>query len=258
MALLRERLAEAESSLKVAESSAQAGEQGQKKADSELRALKTKNDSLSAEVARLKAALSIYEAAQKDDTAIRESKVAMKARLGALEAEMATQSETVESLRAEVAAANERLARQATHYRDELRRLGAGSLPTSAEPRTAGNAASSSRRPSLAERMGSPRPVAVKPVAGADVDQGRTDSYLKALSGRGSQSTEQVVSLTDIASAAGPTSGTSEADTASPERQPPQEVAANASGKAAAASENAPRRRSSLLERISGASKSSS
>lgn len=253
---LRARLAEAETSLKAAHSVAELDKAGQRKSNDEMRALKSRNDKMAAEVARLKAALQIYEAAQKDDTAIKESKVAMKARLGALEAEISAHNQTIESLRAELAAANERLARQAAHYRDELRRLGAGTLPTSAEPRT-NREEPARRRPSLAERMGAPRPVSLKSVAaGRTIDEARTAGYLKALSGRGSgeedSTSDAVVSLAEIASAAEAAKPQGAAEAAAA----PDDAAAE--NNAGLAEDAAPRRRPSLLDRISSASKSSS
>ncbi len=258
IAHLRARLAETESSLKAAKSTAEVGKAGQQQVYDELRSLKTSNDNLSAEVARLKASLSIYESAQKDETAIRDSKVAMKARMSALEAEVTTNNKTIQALRAEIAAGNERLARQAAHYRDELRRLGAGTLPTTAEPRTTQEEQSSRRRPSLAERMGAPRPVALKPVDAADKE--RTDSYLKALSGRGpgeKAPAESVVSLSELASAAEKNGGSQDAAVSDSETKLSQRAPA-APEDASAAKEAAPRRRASLLDRISSVSKSSS
>ena len=258
IANLQARLVEAETSLKEAQTVAEVDKAGKAKSNDEMRALKSRNDSLAAEVARLKAALQIYESAQKDDTAIRDSKVAMKARLGALEAELAAHNETIESLRAEIAAANERLARQAVHYRDELRRLGTGTLPTTTDPRGGVRDQFPARRPSLAERMGAPSPVSLKAVAaGKTVDEARAAGYLKALSGRGSgedtSSSDGVVSLAQIASAAEP------AKSPGPEKvaaSPAKDAAGNTA--VSLAEDAAPRRRSSLLDRISSASKSSS
>lgn len=261
VAELRARLAQTEISLKAAQSVTKAEKADKRKSSDEMRALKANNDSLAAEITRLKAALRIYEAAQKDDTAIKDSKVAMKARLVTLEAEVAQHNDTIETLRAEVAAANERLAHQAVHYRDELRRLGAGTLPTTAEVRGSMPDEPSHRRPSLAERMGAPRPVPLKAVGAAarSLDETRAAGYLNALSGRGNgeaaTSTDGVVSIAEIA--------------ATPEASKPHdaavatEVAATAEtepkNNAAAAPEAAtPRRRFGLLDRISSASKTSS
>lgn len=250
---LKVRLAETESSLKMAETSAVAGKVDHQKFDDELRSLKSKNDALNAAVARLKASLSIYETAQKDENAIKDSKVAMKARLSALEAEAATHQETIQSLRAEVAAANERLARQAAHYRDELRRLGAGTVPVSAEPRSVIDSASG-RRPSLAERMGAPKPVSLKPVPGAGSEDSKASGFLKALSGRGSSesgSGEGVVTLAGLASAA-------EATVAESSRTEAQKSDNGAAEHRSASDAAKQPRRSGLLDRISGVQKTSS
>lgn len=260
---LRARLSETEMSLRAAQSVAEADKAdkaGPRKAGGEMRALKKRNDLLATEVARLKAALQIYEDANRHDTSVKDSKVAMKARLGALEAEIARHTETIETLRAEVAAANERLARQASHYRDELRRLGAGTLPTPAEPRSGSLDEPSNRRASLAERMGAPRPVSLKAVGGAGktLDDPRAAGYLKALSGRGSGEgasfTDGTVSLAEIAPAA---EASSQHDA-----EVPSEVAATAEAgvenhNAADSEDGTPRRRSGLIDRISSASKTS-
>ena len=63
-------------------------------------------------------------------------------------------------LRAELAAVNERLARQAAHFMDEMRRLGAGTLPVATQPRA--SSARSDRRP-LAERVAQVRPTTPGP-----------------------------------------------------------------------------------------------
>ena len=183
IAQLRSALAETEAKLKAAQSSAEAGKADQHAFEDDLRAASARNGELTGEVARLKAALAIYESSHNDDAAIKDSKVAMKARLGALEAEAQSHLQTIQSLRAEVAAANERLARQAAHYRDELRRLGAGTLPASAEPQAARE--TGARRASLAERMSAPRPVPLKPVVQRAGEEQRSQSFLKALSGGG-------------------------------------------------------------------------
>src|SRR5690606_38464664 len=132
---LRSDLAEAEDALRSVKSSAEAGKAGQEALDREARTLKAATQDQAAEIARLKAALAAYEGADSDDKAIKDSKISMKARMSALEAETGSQAATIQTLRAEVAAANERLARQAAHFRDEMRRLGAGTLPTSTQAR---------------------------------------------------------------------------------------------------------------------------
>ena len=92
----------------------------------EIRRLKSVNQDQAAEISRLKAALATYEAADHDDRGVKESKIAMKARLTALQALTEEQGGTIQALRAELAAGNEKLARQAAYFMEEMRRLGIG------------------------------------------------------------------------------------------------------------------------------------
>ena len=81
----------------------------------------------------------------------------MKARLSALTALTDEQSGTIQSLRAELAAGNEKLARQAAYFMEEMRRLGSGTVPASGPARrSAAPAADAAKRP-LAERINDPR-----------------------------------------------------------------------------------------------------
>jgi hypothetical protein len=113
------------------------------------------NQDQAAELSRLKAALSTYEAADHDDRGVKESKIAMKARLSALQALTDEQNGTIQALRAELAAGNEKLARQAAYFMEEMRRLGSGTVPASG-PARRGAPETDSKRP-LAERINDPR-----------------------------------------------------------------------------------------------------
>jgi hypothetical protein len=150
---LRRDLVDAENALRSARGMAEAGHAGQAALEAEIRTLKSANEDRAAEVARLKAALATYEAEDTDDRTLKESKVAMRARLSALQAEAEEQTVTIRRLRAEIAAANEKLARQAAHFMDEMRRLGAGTV------KTAGPRQEAAERPkaSLVERIAAPR-----------------------------------------------------------------------------------------------------
>ncbi|AHB49498.1 hypothetical protein W911_15580 [Hyphomicrobium nitrativorans NL23] len=227
---LRKSLIEAESALRSARGMAEAGHAGQAALEAEVRQMKTANQDQTAEIARLKAALATYEAEDAGDRAVKESKVAMRARLSALEAEAAEHGNTIQRLRAEIAAANEKLARQAAHFMDEMRRLGAGTLPTG--PR---REATVRPKAPLVERINAPRPprgeAAAFGQASADTrdpgDRTRVNGFLRALDG-------------NAAPAA------------------PLEVRNGAKPEAAAASADAPQkpqRRPSLLERITRAEK---
>ena len=200
----------------------------------DMRRLKSMNQDQAAEISRLKAALGTYEAADQDERGVKESKIAMKARLSALKALSDEQAGTIQALRAEVAAGNEKLARQAAYFMEEMRRLGSGTVPASGPTRRMAGAAMAeqSKRP-LADRINDPRVARLvhpdgeeAPKANAQ-EQGRVGGFLKALDGAGSQPETKA--------------GAAPAGT-------PQ---------AAAAPEAKPSRKSRLLDRITGLDKSS-
>src|SRR5690606_5340506 len=94
--------------------------------DGERRALEARiaeleagEQSATTEIAKLKAALKAYE-----EDAGTPAGIAQKADIGALQAEVDEQRRTIESLRAEIAASQERHVRQALHFHEELRRMG--------------------------------------------------------------------------------------------------------------------------------------
>jgi chromosome segregation ATPase len=177
---LRKDLVDAENALRSARGMAEAGNAGQAARETEIRTLKTANEDLGAEVARLRAALATYEAEDADDRTMKESKVAMRARVSALQAQAEEQSGTIQRLRAEIAAANEKLARQAAHFMDEMRRLGAGTLPTTGARRE------TTVRPKqpLVERINAPRPPrSEENGTRRDGEDQRVSGFLRALDG---------------------------------------------------------------------------
>jgi len=143
---------------------------GQRELEGELRRVRARTEDQAGEIARLKASLAVFEADGGDEPklSLRESKIGLKARLGALEAHNEQQKETIARLRSEIAAANERLARQAAHFTSELKRLGAGTLPASGQPRRQ----AAQPRVTLAERVAHQR---AQPVA-ATPEDGRGDA----------------------------------------------------------------------------------
>jgi hypothetical protein len=155
----QEVLAQAEAALASARSGAAETDKGAA-LEQELRALKAKADDQAGEITRLKAALATFEAEDKTEGGSKESRAALKARLGSAQAQADHQSAMIGRLRAELAAVNERLARQAAHFMDEMRRLGAGTLPVATQPRA--SSARSDRRP-LAERVAQVRPTTPGP-----------------------------------------------------------------------------------------------
>lgn len=198
---LRKDLVDAENALRSARGMAEAGHAGQAALEAEIRALKTANEDRAAEVARLKAALATYEAEDADDRTLKESKVAMRARMSALQAEAEEHTSTIQRLRAEIAAANEKLARQAAHFMDEMRRLGAGTVQTSG----ARSEKTGRPKPPLVERIAAPRPAA-QPAGTAGTpssgrresgDSARVSGFLRALDGAAAPAAREVSNGTD-------------------------------------------------------------
>ncbi len=106
--------------------------------------LKATLDEQAAAIAGLQAELAVFEreAAGKGPAA-HDSRTALEARIAAHERELEARSLTIAKLRKELAEANERIAKQASYYTDELRRLGASPPPAelSGPPHTAPSSA---------------------------------------------------------------------------------------------------------------------
>jgi hypothetical protein len=217
--------------------------------EAEIRKLKAANQDQAAEISRLKAALKTYESADKDERGIKDSKISLKARLSALQALSDEQGSTIQSLRAEVAAGNERLARQAAYFMEEMRRLGAGTVPASGPGHK--SAAEPSKRP-LVERINDPRVARLVRAGGAKNgaredakgNTRRVSGFLKALDGDSPETPPAVQDGDASASAA-----------AEPDEKKPQETAAQEPKPSAG--QRKPSRKARLLERITGLDKDS-
>lgn len=105
------------------------------------------SDAKSTEIAKLKAMLQAYEERQQPG-----ADFAQKADAGALQSEIDHQRRLIAELRAEIAAGQERLSRQAIRFHEEMRRIGPASEDS--EQVTPPEIP----RPSLAERISAPRP----------------------------------------------------------------------------------------------------
>lgn len=116
----------------------------------QISALRARTEDQAAEIARLRAAIEVFEKNADGEMlgSVKESRLALKARVQALEAQTLQQTETMAKLRNELAAANERLARQAAHFTGELKRLGSGGAGGQFNRRPV-----TTERPSLAERV---------------------------------------------------------------------------------------------------------
>lgn len=231
---LRDSLSEAESALKAVRSTANAGHAGSSQIEAGMRALKSENQDQKTEIARLKAALNAYVAEDANDKAMPDSKIAMKARINSLQAQATQYSAIIQSLRAEIAAANEKLARQASQYVEEMRRLGAGTMPVTGPGRR--DAYEAPAAPSLAARISAPRPVpAAQEAPPVMSDAERVSSnFMRALTGNVSPSAGNDKVVVEAATDHSATSGSVNA-----EALPPA----------------ATRRRPSLLERLTSADK---
>ena len=251
---LRKDLAEAEMALRSVKGAAEADQASVAHSETDLRNLKSLTRDQAAEIANLKAALRAFENGHADEKAIKESKIALKARLSALQAQADEQSATIQALRTEVAAANEKLARQAAHYMDEMRRLGAGTIPVTGPQRR--SPFDAPRRSSLSERISAPRAVRdpVSVGASAPLSDHASPSIAAEPEKPGSLWKLLGGSPGHAASQAGNGTVAAEAAAAEPE-------AAKSGGPAPAnegdqASESAkPARRPGLLERITGLEK---
>ena len=97
-------------------------------AEQELRVQKAKAEDQATEIMRLRTEIAAVTTENNNSDgavpSLRDNRIALKARVSGLEAKSNQQAETIQRLRAEVAQANERAARQASNFMDEMRRLG--------------------------------------------------------------------------------------------------------------------------------------
>lgn len=263
---LRQDLTEAEAALKAARSAADVDAVA-RGAEAKIAALQARIDDQAAEIAKLKAALKAYEEGEDGDhaTSLRDSRLAAKARISSLQAQVTQQLVTIQRLRAEVASGNERLARQAAHFMEEMRRLGAGRRPASPEARRSRDVTAPRR--SLAERISDAKPAlaakllpsrqgeATAPVPSRAVPERATDrskvsDYLKALSEAEPEaphpSRAETTEPVATAASAPPENGRQEV---APEKAPPDKATPPST-------ENKPAKpRFRLMERITGIGK---
>lgn len=137
----------------------------------ELRSLKSKSEDQSAEIKTMAAELAALRSADAANTP--DSKVALRARLMGLQTQTEQQTELVRKLRAELSAANERLALQGAHFMEQMRKLGAGSLPASGQGRRLEAVAP---KISLAERVANSRGPQASSIGASSVASAASDS----------------------------------------------------------------------------------
>ena len=238
IARLRSALAEAEQALRSVRGAAESEHVSHTELETEIRALKSQTQDQGAEIARLRASLQSYEQGANDERATSESKITLKARVSSYQAQVDEQSNTIQSLRAELAAANEKLARQAAHFMDEMRKLGSGTRPASGSPRSApqSNQGLEFMRRSLSERINAPRPAKDSPDAAASSGTAPDATLAKTEASR----------VPDFMRSSAAADGASSAEAG---------LEAANGNTAAENVANAPRRRPGLLARITGVEK---
>lgn len=172
---LRKDLAKVEADLITAKSLEGSASEGNAALLARVKSLEADERERNAEIARLKSALTSYDksgalaagvAGQAANLSAPPA-LSAKAEISALQAEVEDQRRTIQSLRADLASSNERLARQTQHFSEELRRLGnAGAATGDAAKR--GAESDAPKRPSLADRIAMPRLAPAMPTAQGD------------------------------------------------------------------------------------------
>ncbi len=154
MSELKDSLVDAQNALQNAARGVTGDDMATREFEATIRKLTAANQDQSGEIARLRAALATFEGTNETgNRTIRDSKLALKARLNAVQVQAEQQSAVIAQLRAQLAAAHERTALQGQHFKTEMRRLGAGTMPAAGMARRAANI---TRPSSLAERIAQP------------------------------------------------------------------------------------------------------
>lgn len=261
IAKLKRELSEAEVALATLRSSKQ--DDGAASREAELRSLRAEKRDHLARIASLEAAVAAFEKGSGDVKGAKDSRIALKAKLSSLQAQSDEQAQTIQGLRAEIASANERMARQAAHFRDEMRRLGVGTVQTSGgEPSRRGE---TSQRRSLTSRIAEPRVSRLAPRTEAPAERSavtdnaaaaapmaadqkaRGATRLKAVDGGAAKGVNGAApaAAADVEQPAAATAGLAGVATAAETTQPPSDAG------------GAPAKRPRLMDRIIGLDKSS-
>lgn len=263
IAKLKRELSEAEMTLATLRASREGEGAGAASREVELRSLRAEKRDHLARIASLEAAVAAFEKGAGDEKSAKDSRIALKAKLSSLQAQSDEQVQTIQGLRAEIASANERMARQAAHFRDEMRRLGVGTVQTSGgEP---SRRSETSQRRSLTSRIAEPRVSrlgsraetsaersastdATPPAAAATAEsRTRAPAHLKAVEGGAVKSVNGTAPST-VADAEQPAVAASDTAVGAPAAETPVSTP-DASG--------APAKRPRLMDRIIGLDKSS-
>jgi hypothetical protein len=141
--------------------------------DRDVRALRAKTDDQANDIARLTAELTVFKSGPDGEGGgLKDSKIALKARLNAAQAQAEQSGQSVKRLRAELAAANERLALQGAHFMEQMRRLGVGTLPATGQTR---RPVTQGSKLTLAERVAQSRTQPATPTPPANAGAAQTE-----------------------------------------------------------------------------------
>ena len=166
---LRSALAKAEAELNAARAGESSDLSARQTLVESLRQREVQLADQTGELGRLKASLKVYQDAAAELETGKQSETLAKAQISALQAELEEQRRIIATLRTEVAGSNERLSRQAQHFREELRKFSAHAQPD-ATSQVVRPVADQPRR-SLAERIAQPRvPTTVEQSGEADFE----------------------------------------------------------------------------------------
>lgn len=252
---LERKLAESEEALAAVRASTSDIDAARIAFESELRALKSKAEDQGAEIARLTAALETYDRMESQNGVARESRNTLKARLGSAQAQSDQQAATIGRLRAELAATQDRLARQAAHFMDEMRRVTQAAAQSQSPRRRTPRLGEDS----IVERLGHVRPLIPEPRDRQSQVQALASQIKRAQLAVGQQAEDAATLSTGAPSA----SATSDADTVNGEtagmkpthgaaETPADPANTSAAELPQAASIVEERRRPRLLDRLTG------
>jgi hypothetical protein len=251
----RKTLTEAEAAMDLARNPGALAESSPADREREIRALRARAEDQAGEIARLKAGLAAFEQADEGGL-LKNSKIALRARAGSAEAQAERQTATISRLRAELATANERLARQAAHFMDEMSRIGSGA----GAARQARSAGRDGRR-KLVDRVAQVRPATATEKAGlpgalagaADRSNGTGNGH-SPKSERSTPANTAMAAAPAVTDGEGGTLGQTSEGPAKPETAPtlaPSKAAAEMPQTATIPE----RRKARLLDRITGLAK---
>jgi hypothetical protein len=217
----------------------------------DLRALAARAEDQAGEIAKLKAALAAFE--QGDGSAANDSKLALRARAGSAEAQAERQAATISRLRAELAAANERMTRQASQFMDEMNRFVADA-PASGQSNLSGGR---DGRRKLVDRVAQVRPTipgdtarsAAASADGADRPNGPANGNGAGAGHGGTQTAAAAAGTAAEIETAGPASASA------PQQPGPQLAVSQAAAEMPQTATIPEQRKPRLLDRITGLAK---